>query len=831
MTKPKLPQHITHVPENRENAPLTMAWAPYNFVPLPDEVVPAEEVAPEERVPARCDKQGKVVEEYSYSVCQDTYHKSRLTGTIVCTLITETPVYVRCALTTAQFQQAEIEKRPEHSDKQSDWRQLAKNIPDFFYTADKETPVIPGSSLRGLLRTLVEIASYGKMDRVTDHPRYFFRAVAAKRDDPLAQPYRNLLKNVCAGYLEQRSDGWYICPATTIDGETFLKVRERDIPPKVGLDRLNHDNYKPQYIAISFTHKNIPDKRSGENRLVIDQIGKPGIYQYEGMLVTSGNMLETGRKNRKTVSPRRNHCVVPARNANAEAIKIDDNAINAYRVGLTEFQKGPTDIKPTSVRPFSETDGVLKNGRPIFYCEPPAGESEVHFFGHSPNFRIPYWPDKVQRAATPADFVPLKTRRGLDDKDQPPVTDIAEAIFGHVSRNSNDDPRKPIAGRVFISDATFQHDQGNPWLDESGAPIVPMILSSPKPTTFQHYLVQTSSQQRELKHYASTPESETVIRGHKLYWHQAAVDKEKIEDTEFLQKPEQEQIKDTQHTQFKPVKPHTKFDFTIHFENLSQIELGSLLWVLRIAADKDYRLKLGMGKPLGMGAVQITSTVHLSDRVTRYATLFDDDTWATGESQMSEQQQEECITTFEAYVLKHSCEKTSRLKDTLRMQCLLELLKWPGPSVSETRYMQIEPQNEYRNRPVLPSPLQVTSTIPDGNTNPTASLPTYKTETPPKPRSESRLPTVGEYFRGEITDIDNELGMVLLELPESFEDSSGVTILISPALREQTLVVIPKRHQTGGGYRVGNTRWVEVIAVRQKGRLLEVKPVQRPTRS
>jgi hypothetical protein len=102
-------------------------------------------------------------------------------------------------------------------------------------------------------------------------------------------------------------------------------------------------------------------------------------------------------------------------------------------------------------------------------------------------------------------------------------------------------------------------------------------------------------------------------------------------------------------------------------------------------------------------------------------------------------------------------------------------------------------------------------------------------ETPVTPRIESRLPAVGERFRGEIDEIDDELGVVLLKLPASFDDATGATIPMSRDLRENTLVVIPPQHKTGGGYRPGNTRWVEVIGVRKQGRLLEVKPTTRPT--
>lgn len=111
---------------------------------------------------------------------------------------------------------------------------------------------------------------------------------------------------------------------------------------------------------------------------------------------------------------------------------------------------------------------------------------------------------------------------------------------------------------------------------------------------------------------------------------------------------------------------------------------------------------------------------------------------------------------------------------------------------------------------------------------PDTPAPRAAPEAPPAPHSESRVPTVGEKFRAEIKDIDDELGVVLLKLPDSFEDAAGITIPISPALRENTLVVIPREHRTGGGYRPGNKRWVEVVGVRKQGKIVEVKPTARP---
>jgi len=70
-----------------------IAKAPYNFVELPEKVVEAEDLP-----------------------SGDRYHLDRHTGRIECTLTTESPLYIRCGLTTEEFQ-AGTE---------------AKDLPDFF---------------------------------------------------------------------------------------------------------------------------------------------------------------------------------------------------------------------------------------------------------------------------------------------------------------------------------------------------------------------------------------------------------------------------------------------------------------------------------------------------------------------------------------------------------------------------------------------------------------------------------------------------------------------------------------------------------------------------
>jgi CRISPR/Cas system CSM-associated protein Csm3 (group 7 of RAMP superfamily) len=63
---------------------------------------------------------------------------------------------------------------------------------EFFNNPANQHPTLPGSSLRGLLRTLLEIVSFGKLDQVSEQQRFFFRAVAADKDEPLKDEYESI---------------------------------------------------------------------------------------------------------------------------------------------------------------------------------------------------------------------------------------------------------------------------------------------------------------------------------------------------------------------------------------------------------------------------------------------------------------------------------------------------------------------------------------------------------------------------------------------------------------------------------------------------------------
>lgn len=668
------------------------AHAPYNFVPLPDSVVTVD-----------------------MPPSQDRY--SGHSGWFECVLETCSPTYVRGMVTLEAYEKAE---QPDSDELSLEEKRALKEAQAPFYSSAPEqleegrpAPAIPGSSLRGMLRSLVEIAGHGKM-RWVNESLITFRAVAAENEDPLKEPYQRVVgngsRNVRAGYLKEVGQNWQIepaqqpqdlgWPAQSLQGGA-IKVKDRDVKSVDGFLPFKHRDYKPAYFRVSFDTE-VRTARNRSEYMVITRMGdEEAGYAHSGALVCSGNMLETAGEGE---SPRRNYALVLSWAEKAEPLEIDPETIRDYRNSLTPFQESLWGGKGR---------GCLKDGAPVFYVVDNRDQSKVAWFGHTPNFRIPARTPRG-RIATPASFV----SKNLTESPKP---DLVEAIFGWVAEGDNLKGQPSQAGRVSVTDASFVSTRNGVWYSQRI--VTPRILASPKPTTFQHYLVQDASKghnpqrpsPRTLAHYGTDP-SETEIRGHKLYWHKGA--------NPEIEVAKEDADKERQLTRMNPVNPGVKFQFRVYFDNLREEELGALAWVLQLPGEpgQTYRHKLGMGKPLGMGSVAITSQLYLTDRPERYRRLFDGGKWASGAQPADTQHY---IDKFEEFVLgKLNLTSHQHLHEAPRIRELLALLQWregDAEWLDKTRYQLIEHQklgNEYKNRPVLPTPLGVLKGPASGPTSP-----------------------------------------------------------------------------------------------------------------
>ena len=662
------------------------ARAPYNFIPLPDTVVLGPETLP----------------------AHDRYSDQNLTGYIECELETISPTYIRGMLTPSEYEEFGEKKSEELSDSEKQ-----KRAGFFSVESTRQQPTIPGTSIRGMIRNLMEIITYSRLRWVGHLPTFTFRAVAASVNDPLREPYRSVIgplnANVRAGYLFKEGDEWKIKPALTpqqinLPGEeAFLKAKERmidanDLPAYI---YLNDSKYKPQIHQVNFDVE-IKSSSRGEFSFVtrIAAIGKAKL-PHTGWLVCSGNMKEAAKQKRDRPSPRRSHVIVLPVDDSAEPLKIRDQTIQDYLDGMSVYQCEM--LQAWSGAKCAEY-GCLGDGKPVFFI---AKGNEVTYLGHSPNFRIPARLFGTERAAVPPDFVPEMLRSGK-------APDFTEAVFGWVEDKKNG-PDKQYAGRVFFSDAHIKQKEEDYWLKKQ--PVIPHTLSTPKCTTFQHYLVQDSNKGHDpdkketLAHYGIS-QNETQLRGFKLYWHRG--------ETPDIEASAKEQEHKNQLTQIIPLKRGVKFQFTIHFENLSQSELGALWWALTLPGEpgKKYCHKLGMGKPLGMGSVALSPHLFISGRCGkegRYGRLFSGFDWARAENPAEGQPY---LDAFESQIMmKLGLSGIKRLGQSERIGMLLTMLEWREGTpewTDATQYMLLEAGdskiNEYKERPVLPDPDKVAAT-------------------------------------------------------------------------------------------------------------------------
>lgn len=568
--------------------PIThFAHAPYNFVPLNTSIVEADPKQP-----------------------QDKYYSDRLSGHIDCDLETLPPIYIRDSLT-----EDEVQKGIE-----------AKNKSDFFSPAD--TVRIPGSSIRGMIRSLVEIVSWSRFGFFEDKNLYYrsFADISSLRDE-----YKNSMnpKNedtgrsdykMSAGYLVKERFEYAIHPA---EGKQFDRLSKNDAIESVR---------KIGQVYSEFNFYILPDGRS---------------------IIVSGSM------------PRKKDWIIFKIDKKPEKkIAISEIDIESYEMDENRSDRVPNLLK------------LCKQGRevPCFYVEwmDNKGKSRVSF-GHTGLFRIAY-------KKTIGEHLPHL----LIEDNHINKIDFAHAIFGNTAKDSKDS----FSGRVFFEDAKLVDPKINPFLDEK----TPKILLGPKPTTFQHYVEQDSTNPKNLKHY----NSETLIRGNKFYWHKSGNKWE--EDQQISNK----KIK----TNIKPVKSNIHFRLRIRYENLTENELGALLFALKLPDGCAH--KIGMGKPIGLGSVKINPELFIVDRNKRYSTLFDNSGWTLEESIKSQEDIKRIASNFEKYILNNIDKdkgNASSLWETYRLKQLKILLNFElGKNLevnSKIGYMNLK---DFRNRYVLPIP-------------------------------------------------------------------------------------------------------------------------------
>lgn len=647
------------------------AMAPYNFVPLPNQfLVHPDQQAVEKGLHGR-------------------YAPDRHHGWIELDIVAETPLYTRAAQIPGE----------------TDWKAAAQ----FFHYDDPNRPVIPGSSLRGMLRSLVEVVTWSKVT-ATEEGLISYRAIG---DPVLGRPYQEALRgptpppagpsrrgprselpslHIQAGYLHRCAGKWCVHPARSHGGQSYTWAEDRHLAAALG--------WSPG------------SKASKENRQLCAPIGVKFLAEPSGQSVS----IQVMRRDLAGAEPAT--VVVPGPMPNK----------HRYAVVFAEDQEAHRHLPVPNARlQLYESDGgPLKEGAVAFYRVD--AEDGIVDIGWTVMMRL-------RARHQLGDAVP-------EDWRDTGRIDLAEGLFGQVFRGVRGTESHKVAairGRIQVEDAVHM-GSGDPYLTgldgiEPGQTAhteawaegfrTPFILSSPKPTAYALYLEQPSAGGSATR--LTTYESEEIrARGHKFYWHKPAITHTDIFETAI--------VCDDQHTQIRPVRPGTEFRGRINFANLSDVELGALWVVLDLPASARHRL--GMGKPLGMGSVRITPHLHLMEPTRRYGRLFrDDHRLEVGEMPASEvdSTRAQALRAFQDLIGAHTMGRATSARairdvwESPRLAALRCLLEWDNaPDPERVAYVAVDHvsygnaqgdtnsnyawsgyEKQWKDHWVLPGPLEV----------------------------------------------------------------------------------------------------------------------------
>ncbi|MBI1763954.1 MAG: TIGR03986 family CRISPR-associated RAMP protein [Acidobacteria bacterium] len=170
---------------------------------------------------------------------------------------------------------------------------------------------------------------------------------------------------------------------------------------------------------------------------------------------------------------------------------------------------------------------------------------------------------------------------------------IAEQLFGFVEDQKTGSEESAIAlgSRIY-----FSHGKTNAGDDCLLSPVILRILDSPKPPSPALYFKRKAGNNRHISKGELNSQIH-IPQGRKFYLHHRPQDiNAKAWETRNSERNQQK-------TKITPIKAQTEFYFHVDFDNLSTREFGLLLYTLK--PTPEFRHKLGMGKSLGLGAVNI----------------------------------------------------------------------------------------------------------------------------------------------------------------------------------------------------------------------------------
>ena len=472
---------------------------------------------------------------------------------------------------------------------------------------------IPGSSVRGLIRNVVEIASFSRLGPINDL-RYGFRDLQN----------RELYSQHMAALVNQKptpkvSASWLtLTPGSVVD-QLVTPENAEDVVATLRVVDFARVEYK-FLRALATKNFDIGARNSaprrydgmgisrGELCLLTVPLGAairahgqvlegyrtegevteaaPGGKMQDGVLVVTGqatDLILGAPKKPGNGNPKHHDFFFYG---------ADRIVVNVSRKQFADFEfihAAEADHHGQRVTPNPEWDfweETFRKGKPVpVFAVFKAGNGparELRSFGLCSMFRMAF------------DYTTGDALRNTQQEVDSTRVDFAEAMFGRVPRakveRSAPDPNAIDALKGRVSFDTLL----GPIAPGVGVELAPVkaVFGAPKASFYPNYLDQTSAPHGGYKTYMN---KDVKLRGWKRYRLQNAVTDPPLPD----------KVRDHQISTFRPLRTQTLFSGSVRVHNLRLHELGALLWAMEIGGGRR-RHGLGLGKPYGYGRVQIS---------------------------------------------------------------------------------------------------------------------------------------------------------------------------------------------------------------------------------
>lgn len=497
--------------------------SPYNFVPAPEE----KEVF----TPA-----------WASQVSHDIPFEDGESGEIEIEITAETPIFIRDG-------QTKVSK--------SGSKDEPAEFSHFKINGNKQY-FIPATSLKGMVRNVLEIMSFSRLAPVT-----LGNTIFGLRDMSNEQyKIREIRKNQ-AGWLIFGDNKWVIKPCIA-DKISIVSIKEyfsknqrwdkdydfREISAKEKYEICNLRDFNTAFNIRKF--KDGYDKKGNYLHEIfdLDPNGRDG----NGYLVMYGGIFN---KKYEYIFD----------GPDEDTIELESQSL------IKKFDK-IEEKNPNSLWLYFNKELNLKK-IPVFYKEV---NGKVIHFGFSKLYRL-------NNAEYLKNLRPVSSYK--NENSAPLSADLAQTIFGNISSNTGS-----LKGRVYFSHA-LALGEPKEISQESHE-----ILGSPKASYYPYYLKQKDPRNNNFYTYQN-PDSE--LRGFKKYH---------VRNDVQINKYDQDQLDSESMVHFKPLEANTKFTCKLRYHNLKPVELGALLSALTYHYNHDQlRHNMGMAKSMGYGRIKISPKI------------------------------------------------------------------------------------------------------------------------------------------------------------------------------------------------------------------------------